>query len=150
MDLSEWDSKKWPPLLTLAAEPYSAPVELVERRVIRTQRQNHLDPAAQLEVVAAYQAGASMNEVARAFKMHRTTVVAILKRHGVPQRPRVMSPEQVQAARELYESGLPLAAVGERLGFNGLTIANRLRALGVQLRGPNERPSLAPGGSPSR
>lgn len=81
-----------------------------------------------------YQAGKTINAVARAFKLHRTTVTAILDRHGVPVRAHYMTDRQVDEARRLYESGLSLTATGEALGFDGATIATRLRASGVKIR----------------
>lgn len=80
-----------------------------------------------------------MNEVARRFGLHRTTVRAILDRAGVTVRPREMSGAQVQLAIKLYGEGLSLHAVGERLGFNAQTIANRLSAAGVQTRDFQDR-----------
>jgi hypothetical protein len=75
-----------------------------------------------------------MNEVARQFGLHRTTVRAMLDRAGVSVRPREMSPAQVGLATKLYGDGLSLKQVGERLGFNAQTIANRLVAAGVRMR----------------
>ncbi len=104
----------------------------------RAQVQRHLNHEGQLEVVDAYAAGASINEVARQFRLHRTTVNSILERHGVPVRARTMSQTQVQRARDLYESGLSLVDVGAQLGFNAQTIANRLKALAVPIRAPHD------------
>lgn len=86
-----------------------------------------------------YQVGNTINAVAREFKLHRTTVTAILDRHGVPVRAHYMTTQDVERARGLYESGLSLAEVGRRLGFDAAAIANRLRAAGVRIRGAHER-----------
>lgn len=80
-----------------------------------------------------------MNEVARQFGLHRTTVRAILDRAGATVRPREMSVSQVNLAIRLYADGLSLQSVGERLGFNAQTIANRLGDQGVRMRSPHER-----------
>ena len=102
------------------------------------QTQRHLDQEGQARVVEVYQEGKTMNDVAREFGLHRTTVRAILDRAGVPARPREMSPAQMELATKLYAEGLSLQAVGERLGFNAQTIANRLQEQGVRMRGPHE------------
>ena len=56
------------------------------------------------------------------------------KRHGVARRYRILTPQDIDAAVRLYESGLSLVAVGERLGVNVSTILNALRTTGVQVR----------------
>jgi len=86
VDLSESQSRKYLPLLapveTWAPDP---PSEAPAPRP-RTQVQRHLSREEQLKVVDAYDAGATMTAVAREFKIHRTTVRAILDRQGVPVR----------------------------------------------------------------
>jgi hypothetical protein len=61
-------------------------------------------------------------------------VSAVLERHGVARRYRILTPQDIDAAVRLYESGLSLVAVGERLGVNASTILNALRTTGVQVR----------------
>lgn len=140
VDLSAHDSQKWRCLLTPVAwapdDPESASV--MSRPRVQTQR--HLDGDGQAKVVAGYQEGKTMNDVARQFGLHRTTVRAILDRAGATVRPREMSSAQVNLAVKLYAEGLSLQAVGERLGFNAQTIANRLQNQGLQMRDPHERP----------
>ncbi|WP_084104448.1 helix-turn-helix domain-containing protein [Demequina sp. NBRC 110056] len=88
--------------------------------------------------MAAYEAGGTIQAVARQFKLHRTTVTAILERQGVALREHAMDDDLIRQARVLYESGLSLAAVGERLGFDAETIARRLKKAGVRIRGAHE------------
>lgn len=125
MDLSEWESGKCSPLL----EPgrWAADPAALTRPRSRSQAQRHLSPEAQLKVVQMYRAGKTINAVARAFKLHRTTVTAILDRHGVPVRAHYMTASHRASARELHESGYSLAKIGRRLGFDPATIANHLR-----------------------
>ncbi|MGH4007488.1 MAG: hypothetical protein ACRDTH_04860 [Pseudonocardiaceae bacterium] len=47
---------------------------------------------------------------------------------------RGLSPEQVDEAVRLYESGWSLAWIGQRLGINGTTVLNRLWERGVRTR----------------
>lgn len=139
VDLSEWESGKCSPLL----EPrrWGADPATLARPRSRSQVQRHLDPEEQIAVVTMYQAGKTINAVAREFKLHRTTVTAILDRHDVVVRSRSMSPQQVRRAQELYESGYSLADAGRILGFDPATIAARLRETGTKIRGRRARPS---------
>lgn len=139
MDLSAHDSRKSRHFLTpVVWAPDDTEVESVTPRP-RVQTQRHLDYEGQAKVVESYQGGKTMNEVARQFGLHRTTVRAILDRAGATVRPREMSAAQVSFAVKLYADGLSLQAVGERLGFNAQTIANRLHDQGVRTRSPHER-----------
>ncbi|WP_083285877.1 hypothetical protein [Microbacterium sp. BH-3-3-3] len=64
----------------------------------------------------------------------------LAKSHG-GARPKVhvITQAQVATASRLYLSGLSLANVGEKLGFNAQTIATHLRRAGVALRDPHGR-----------
>lgn len=83
VDLSEADSRKWGPLLTPEGSSVLQPSEDVMSPRPRMQVQRHLNREEQLKVAEAYEAGATMKAVARQFKIHRTTVRAILDRQGV-------------------------------------------------------------------
>jgi AraC-like DNA-binding protein len=103
----------------------------------------HLSHEEQVKVVTMYQAGKTINAVAREFKLHRTTVTAILDRHDVPVRPHYMTQSHVDQARVLYESGSSLARIGDRLGFDAQTVRTHLFRAGVQIRGAHERRSAS-------
>jgi DNA-directed RNA polymerase specialized sigma24 family protein len=65
------------------------PESIVERsaptpRVKQAQRR--LTPAEELEAIAAYRSGLTVYEVGEKFGIHRTTVSAIMRRHGVKMR----------------------------------------------------------------
>lgn len=105
---------------------------------VRTPKE--LPSEIQQAIVDGYQSGTSMKELARVFGVHRTTIRAALDRHRAPIREqRAISSAQVASASRLYQSGLSLAAVGEKLGFNAQTIATHLRRAGVSLRDPHGR-----------
>lgn len=80
-----------------------------------------------------------MKELARVFGVHRTTIRAALDRHAIAPRVHAIDEGQVATASRLYLSGLSLASVGEKLGFNAQTIATHLRRAGVPLRDPHGR-----------
>jgi hypothetical protein len=89
------------------------------------------------ELVQAYREGATLKELVGRFGICQTSVIAHLDRRGVQRRqPDGLSAEQVREGALLYEGGLSLAAVGERLGFNKQTVRKYLVAGGVTMR-PN-------------
>lgn len=91
------------------------------------------------ELVAAYQAGATLRAVGKGFGISRQTASLILERQGVEMRRRGLSHEQVDDAVQLYRSGWSLARIGERMGVDHVTVLNRLRERGVQMRDTHGR-----------
>ncbi|MHB1474983.1 MAG: hypothetical protein ACYCV4_15450 [Dermatophilaceae bacterium] len=69
------------------------------------QKQRRLTLEQQAEVVRCYQAGEQMNYLAKHYGIHRSTVSAILKRHGVSIRQSGLSAKQMQQAVQLYAQG---------------------------------------------
>jgi DNA-binding NarL/FixJ family response regulator len=92
------------------------------------------------ELVTGYQAGATVYELAKRFKIHRTTVSQHLQRQGVPMRGRSLSEEQVTIAAQLYRQGWSVAKIGERFEVDQTTVWRVLRERGVVMRRPWERP----------
>jgi len=91
------------------------------------------------QLVERYRARATTYELAKEFDCHRTTVSEALKRAGVRLRRTGLLPSDIPEAISMYESGLSLAAVGERFNVTGDTVATRLRETGVRIRGPHDR-----------
>lgn len=83
-------------------------------------------------MVAAYEAGATINVVAAEFGVNRETVMRHLHRAGAKLRHQGLDEAGVAKARELYLSGETLAKVGAAPG----TVGRYLRANGVPLRPP--------------
>src|SRR5665647_3899832 len=81
------------------------------------QVQRRLTLEQQSEVVQRYQAGAQMSYLAQHFGVHRSTVSAILKRHGVSTRQSGLSADQIDQAVLLYGQGKSLAAIGNKLAL---------------------------------
>lgn len=75
-----------------------------------------------------------MNDIAREWNLHRTTIAAELQRAGMVQLPKGMSADQIDQAVELYGSGLSLAVVGSQLGFTARTIRAELLRRDLKLR----------------
>jgi hypothetical protein len=78
-------------------------------------------------------------ELGDRFGIDRRTVSAILRRRGVDMRRRGLSPSQVGDAIRRYNSGWPMARVGEHLGVDPTTVLNRLREHGIPTRDTHGR-----------
>jgi hypothetical protein len=98
------------------------------------QRIRHLDLAAAAELVAGYEAGATIDQLATQFQIHADTVTRHLKRAQVPRRYRPLTDDQVKTALELCAMGQSLAMVGEQLGCHGNTVRLALIRAGVARR----------------
>ncbi|MGH3787120.1 MAG: hypothetical protein ACRDRG_11350 [Pseudonocardiaceae bacterium] len=68
-----------------------------------------LDAGRVQKLIESYRAGATVYKLGEQFGLDRRTVSEILRRHNVPMRRRGLSPEQVDEAVRLYESGWSLA-----------------------------------------
>lgn len=100
------------------------------------QRQIHLPPARQQELVDRYKEGATQRELAREYGVHRTTVASILERHGAERR-RGLHPDLIDEAVRRYTDGQSLATIGRALGADPSTVRARLVECGVTMRSPN-------------
>lgn len=80
-----------------------------------------------------------MLQLAKEFSVHRRTVRAVLDRHGVERRQRVLTTTQIDEAICLYQSGLSLAEVGNRYGVEHSTIRKHLIARGIARRDTHGR-----------
>jgi len=75
--------------------------------------QRRLSPTDIDDLISAYQAGATINQLAVKFGIHRTTVAAHLDRRGIPRHNdhTAWSDEKLRQGAELYTTGLTLADV---------------------------------------
>lgn len=80
-----------------------------------------------------------MLQLAKEFSVHRRTVRAILDRHGVERRQRVMTASEIDEAIRLYQHGLSLAKVGNRYGVEHSTIRKHLITRGIPRRDKHGR-----------
>src|SRR5207248_2312380 len=116
-------------------KPAPLPVDRSKPRRARRLDTDHVQ-----ELIADYQAGATVYELGARFGIERRTVSAVLRRHGVPMRRRSLSNDQVDTAVHLYALGWSLARVGEQLGVDPTTVLNCLRRRGVRTRDAHGRP----------
>ncbi|WP_143446575.1 hypothetical protein [Kibdelosporangium aridum] len=106
------------------------------RRGRRPGTAKQLDTVQLQKLIKGYLAGATVYQLGAEFGIDRRTVSQILHRHNVPMRRRGLTPEQIDDAVRLYESGWSLARIGERMAVDPTTVHNRLRERGVRTRGP--------------
>lgn len=116
--------------LELAGEP----VRPLTPRPGTVRLDARMTPACIAQLVAEYQAGTPTTELARSYGLGKGTVLRLLHEGGVRMRTHRMSDEQARQAVQLYEQGLSLATVGERLGFDAHTIHRILVNHDVPLR----------------
>lgn len=95
-------------------------------------------------LAAAYEAGATVEELAEAHGCSVTTVREVLASAGVTLRPR--GPRSPLAGREEavvagYEAGATVRDLVERYGANQRTIRKVLADAGVTMRPPGPRPA---------
>jgi transposase-like protein len=104
-------------------------------------RPNHkLQPAAIDALVQAYQSGATIEALAREFRIYRQTVRAHLERRGVAMRPQtVLAPTQIPELIARYEAGRSLRQLAVEFGVSNGSVRNYLLKAGVTLR-PAVRP----------
>ena len=73
------------------------------------QPQTRLNREDVTQLVAAYQAGARVKQLAEQFGIHRLTVSSILQREGVRLRPGGIHPDDLPEVIRLYQDGWALA-----------------------------------------
>jgi IS30 family transposase len=94
---------------------------------------HRLLPAEIRALLDAYTAGTLIEDIARQFSVHPTTVHAIIKRRGQATRAGVID-RNLDEARQLYEQGWSTARIGQRFDVAGDTVRRVLRKSGVTMR----------------
>jgi len=85
-------------------------------------------------VIARYQAGESMNDIARNLAVHKRTIGSCLARQDIPTRRVGLATEHLATAAQLYRSGWSLAQIGDRYRTTDMSVRRALAASGVQIR----------------
>lgn len=91
------------------------------------------------QLVAEYEAGATMRALAVSYGVHRGTVAYQLRRAGIDLRPKGLREVQIDEAVRLYIHGWSLVKIANQLSCDAETIRTDLRLRGVQMRKPWER-----------
>jgi transposase-like protein len=115
-----------------ATEPPRPPYRLRDR----------LSGDAIAELVSAYDAGATADDLARTYRIGKVGVLQLLHKHTIVRTrpPSRLTPEQVAEAAALYDGGLSIADVGQRLGIPSSTLYRGFRVHGVATRRRGENP----------
>lgn len=110
---------------------------------LRVKENRKLSPAEVVELVDAYETGASQRELTRRFGLHEQTVRAHLRRQGVNLRPqRVLTDVQEAEAVRLYAEDMwTLAELAARFEVGQTAIRNVLVRRGVGRRERKRRAS---------
>ena len=105
-----------------------------------SQFQKWLSSAEVDSLIAQYKKGESTIELAEQFGCHRSTVVSILKRHGItPDKSRVTRKLDTSEIIKLYTEMHTLKEIAKQFGVAQKTIAKCLRDHGVAIRGKGVR-----------
>ena len=110
-------------------------VQATQQRQV--QRRLGHDQVSQL--VAEYEAGASMHELSDRWRLHRTTVASHLRSVGIPLRRQGVPAEALDEATQLYANGWSCRMLAEHYECDNETVRQALRRAGVKLRAPWDR-----------
>ncbi|WP_285645149.1 helix-turn-helix domain-containing protein [Lentzea sp. NBRC 102530] len=104
------------------------------------QTARQLRPAEIDKLVEAYREGWNVQQLARRYNIHRSTVGLYLKAHGIDTKARALRPEQIAEATELYQAGATLEHLAKQYGLSDSTIQRYFREFGVKMRERGRRP----------
>jgi len=104
----------------------------------RRRRKNHrrLNSSEVDRLVESYEQGTLLMDLALTFGIHRTTVMAHLRRRGAEARYGVIE-RNIEEAKRLYMEGHSLATVGRHFGVDAATVRRALIAAHVAIRPRN-------------
>jgi transposase-like protein len=87
-------------------------------------------------ISVSYVSGRSIDDLARSYGVHRTTIIKHLDQHGVPRRRvvRKMTGALVAEASVMYSDGHSLATVANKFEVDTRTLAREFRKAGVDIR----------------
>lgn len=106
----------------------------------RRPSQSKLTEAEEAEIVSAYTSGSTVYEVAELVRCDRRTVSEALKRNGVTMRRQSPSSEAVDEMVRLRSTGISLAQIGAKVGYDPKTVLNHLRQRHAMTRDSHGRP----------
>ena len=86
------------------------------------------------ELVSRYEAGEYTTDLSREYGISKAGLLDLLRGEGVSIRKQPMTPEDIDRAVELYESGLTIKQVVEQIGYSNGPIRSALHARGVRIR----------------
>ena len=114
------------PIFEKTADAASPPDKYPERHQL-LQRQTRLSEDEIQIVIKQYTDGMNINQLAKKYHCHRTTISQHLKNNSVEIRDLSIPDHLIDKAADLYCSGLSYAKIGKQLGFDGETIRKKLK-----------------------
>ncbi|TYL51156.1 hypothetical protein [Agromyces mariniharenae] len=97
---------------------------------------NRLSDESRARVAQRYEAGETTTQLAKDYRVAKSTIIGILRANNVVVRRQPLTPEQVSEAARLYESGLSLSQVAKRMDVNQETMRVAIIEARVTLREP--------------
>jgi lambda repressor-like predicted transcriptional regulator len=91
------------------------------------------------ELIKEYERRVPIKDLAHRFGIHRLTVGAHIRRHGVELRREGLTREDIPVAASLYGQGWSLTKLGVKFGVDSTTVWRALRAAGVAMRPSSHR-----------
>jgi DNA-binding transcriptional regulator LsrR (DeoR family) len=85
-------------------------------------------------MIARYEAGASMQQIADQLGVHRTTILKRLQGLGITTKFSKLEPDDVRAAAKLYQEGWTLDNIARQYHVASSTVRESLLAYGVEMR----------------
>lgn len=86
------------------------------------------------QLLADYQTGVSAKQLAGRYQLSRSSIRALLRESGLPQRYQIMARAEIDQAVELYAAGLTIAEVAAAIGRPCSTVQTALARRGVARR----------------
>jgi DNA-directed RNA polymerase specialized sigma24 family protein len=105
------------------------PIPLTPSRTARPLKPSQVDA-----LIAGYQSGRTMKELAAEFGVNRLTVSGHLHRAKVTVRRGRLASEDVREAARLYEEGWSSGQLAEKFGVSADSVLKVLRRAGVAIR----------------
>ena len=90
-------------------------------------------------LIADYQIGARVNELATRYQVNRATVIQHINRAGVRRHYPALVPHEIEEAARLYREGQSLAMVARQLGAHATTVRTALLRAGLRMRDSHGR-----------
>ncbi len=86
------------------------------------------------------EAGETLHALANRLGIERGLIADLLRERGVAMKCRLVDAVDIEAATDLYTSGLSLAKVGEHFGVSAWSVLRAFRSSGVPTRKPRRSP----------
>ena len=85
-------------------------------------------------LLSRYREGGSANALGQEFDLSAASVVRLVRKHGLTVNDRLPSGDVIRQGTELYESGLSVQQVADRVGVPKSTLLKELKKAGVVMR----------------